>query len=157
MGAAKTQFGGDAMAKTGSEDSKEAGWLLKTEPGSYSYSDLERDGKTVWDGVTNNLALKNIRNIKKGDKLLIYHTGDEKAVAGLAEAVSQPYPNPNGGDPKLMVFDIKPKKRAAHPVTLAEIKQMSELAGSPLVRMPRLSVVPLTDEEWNKITAVAGL
>jgi predicted RNA-binding protein with PUA-like domain len=145
------------MAKTGSDESNEAGWLLKTEPGSYSYSDLEREGKTVWDGVTNNLALQNIRKIKKGDKLLIYHTGDEKAVTGLAEAVSQPYPDPNGGNPKLMVFDIKPKKRARNPVTLAEIKQMSELAGSPLVRMPRLSVVPLTDKEWSKITDMAGL
>jgi len=145
------------MAKAAEDRADTAGWLLKTEPGSYSYADLERDGKTVWDGVTNNLALQNIRKVKKGDKLLIYHTGDEKAVAGLAEAISEPYPDPNGGSPKLVVFDVKPKKKAGRQATLSQIKQIPELAGSPLVRLPRLSVVPLDSKEWNRITELAGL
>jgi predicted RNA-binding protein with PUA-like domain len=145
------------MAQADTVKSTQAGWLLKTEPGSYSYADLERDGKTVWDGVTNNLALQNIRKVKKGDKLLIYHTGDEKAIAGMAEATSEPYPDPNAGSPKLMVFDIKPKKRARRQATLSEIKQIPELASSPLVRLPRLSVVPLDANEWTTITELAGL
>ncbi|HKF56554.1 MAG TPA: EVE domain-containing protein [Blastocatellia bacterium] len=145
------------MAKAEDGKASPRGWLLKTEPDSYSFKDLEREGKTVWDGVTNNLALRNIRNIKKGDQLLIYHTGNEKAVAGLAEAVSPAYPDPKANDPKLVVFDIKPKKRAANAVTLADIKQIHEMAGSDLVRLPRLSVVPLTEKEWQRITKLAGL
>jgi predicted RNA-binding protein with PUA-like domain len=139
------------------DKSSPRGWLLKTEPDCYSFKDLEREGKTVWDGVTNNLALRNIRSIKKGDQLLIYHTGGEKTVAGLAEAVSPPYPDPKADDPKLVVVDVKPKKRAANTVTLADIKQIRELASSDLVRLPRLSVVPLTEKEWQKITGLAGL
>jgi len=131
-------------------------WLLKTEPGSYSYDDLVREGKTTWDGVTNNLALKHIREIKKGDALVIYHTGDEKSVVGLAEAVGDPHPDPKGDDPKLAVVELKPKKRARQPVTLAEIKQLKEFNASPLVRMSRLSVVPLTDSEWRKLENLAG-
>jgi len=145
------------MAKADDGKSSPRGWLLKTEPDCYSYKDLEREGKTVWDGVTNNLALRNIRSIKKGDQLLIYHTGNEKSVAGLAEAVSPPYPDPKANDPKLVVVDVKPRKRAAKPVTLGDIKQIRELASCDLVRLPRLSVVPLTDKEWQKITDLAGL
>ncbi|HEY6330213.1 MAG TPA: EVE domain-containing protein [Blastocatellia bacterium] len=144
------------MASGDDSKSAAAGWLLKTEPGSYSYADLERDGKTVWDGVTNNLALQNIRKLKKGDKLLIYHTGDEKSIAGLAEASSDPYPDPNGGNPKLMVFEIKPKKAAPRQVTLSEIKQDPELSESKLARLPRLSVIPLDRKEWSKLTEMAG-
>jgi predicted RNA-binding protein with PUA-like domain len=145
------------MPKTDDDKSSPRGWLLKTEPGCYSFKDLEREGKTVWDGVTNNLALRNIRNIKKGDQLLIYHTGNEKTVAGLADAASPPYPDPKANDPKLVVVDVKPKKPAANPVTLGDIKQVRDLAASDLVRLPRLSVVPLTEKEWKKITELAGL
>jgi len=145
------------MAKEDGGKSTPRGWLLKTEPDCYSFKDLEREGKTVWDGVTNNLALRNIRNIKKGDQLLIYHTGNEKTVAGLAEAASPPYPDPNANDPKLVVVYVKPRKRAPNSVTLGDIKQVRDLAASDLVRLPRLSVVPLTEKEWNKITALAGL
>jgi predicted RNA-binding protein with PUA-like domain len=145
------------MAKAEDGKTSPKGWLLKTEPDCYSFKDLEREGKTVWDGVTNNLALRNIRNIKKGDQLLIYHTGNEKAVAGLAEAASPPYPDPKANDPKLVVVDVKAKKRAANPVTLGDIKQIHDMAASDLVRLPRLSVVPLTEKEWQRITKLAGL
>jgi len=145
------------MAQGGDSKAAPVGWLLKTEPDCYSYANLERDGKTVWDGVTNHLALQNIRKVKKGDKLLIYHTGNEKVIAGLAEAASEPYPDPNGGNPKLMVFDVKPKKAARHQATLSEIKQISDMAGSALVRLPRLSVVPLDGKEWSRLTELAGI
>jgi predicted RNA-binding protein with PUA-like domain len=145
------------MAGNDDKQKDTACWLLKTEPDCYSYEDLVREGKTVWDGVTNNLALQNIRKIKKGDTLLIYHTGNEKAVAGIAEAVSNPYPDPNASNPKLAVVDVKPKKRVPRPVTLAEVKQLPEFATSPLVRLSRLSVVPLTGPEWSKLSKLAGL
>jgi predicted RNA-binding protein with PUA-like domain len=145
------------MTKADDDKARPRGWLLKTEPDSYSFKDLQREGKTVWDGVTNNLALRNIRNIRKGDQVLIYHTGNEKTVAGLAEAASPPYPDPKANDPKLVVVDVKPKKPAAKPVTLGDIKQLPDLASSDLVRLPRLSVVPLTEKQWNKITQLAGL
>ena len=139
------------------DGSKRGRWLVKTEPGCYSYSDLERDGKTIWDGVTNNLALKHLRSIKKGDAVLVYHTGDEKAVTGLAEAVSDPYPDPTQNDVKLAVVDLKPKKACRRSLSLGEIKGLKEMADSPLVRMPRLSVMPLTDKEWDKLTDLTGL
>ena len=132
-------------------------WLLKSDPDTYGYSDLERDGNTVWDGVTNALALKHLREIKKGDALLIYHTGDEKAIVGLAEATSGAYPDPKAGDPKLAVIDIKPKKRVKRAVTLGEIKAMPEFASFALVRMSRLSVMPVGDPEWKKIVELTGL
>ena len=131
-------------------------WLLKSDPDEYSFDDLLRDGRTVWDGVTNNLALQNLRRIKKGDDLLIYHSGDEKALVGLAQAVSDPYPDPNADDTKFVVVDIKPKKRVKRALTLAEIKQMPEFAAFPLVRLPRLSVVPVS-EEWERLVELAGL
>ena len=132
-------------------------WLLKTDPDDYTYDQLERDKKAVWDGVSNNLALQNLRQIKKGDALLIYHTGDDKAIAGLAEAASNAYPDPQANDPKLAVIDVKPKRRARRAVTLAEIKALPELAAFQLVRLPRLSVVPVSETEWQRLKAIAGL
>jgi predicted RNA-binding protein with PUA-like domain len=131
-------------------------WLLKTDPEDYTYNDLERDGKAVWDGVANNLALQHLRQIKKGDALVIYHTGNEKAVVAIAEAVSNPYPDPKENDPKLVVIDVKPKKRAKRAVTLAEIKQDETLATFSLVRLPRLSVMPVNEQEWKKLSQLAG-
>ena len=132
-------------------------WLLKSDPDDYSYDNLAKDGKTMWDGVTNNLALQNLRKIKKGDLLLIYHTGDEKAIVGLAVAASNPYPNPNGDNEKLIVIDIKAKKRAKRPVTLSEIKQMPEFSDFPLVLLPRLSVMPMSEEEYKRLVELASL
>jgi predicted RNA-binding protein with PUA-like domain len=131
-------------------------WLLKSDPDDYSYGDLAKDGETVWDGVTNNLALQNLRKIKKGDYLLIYHTGDEKAIVGLAVAASNPYPDPNGDNEKLTVIDIKAKKRVKRPVTLSDIKQMPVFADFPLVRLPRLSVMPVTEEEYKQLSQLFG-
>ncbi len=132
-------------------------WLLKSDPDDYSYDDLAHHGKAVWDGVTNNLALQHLRKIKKGDLLLIYHTGDEKAIVGLAVAAGNPYPDPNSDNEKLTVIDIKAKKRVKRAVTLSEIKQLPEFANFPLVRLPRLSVMPVSEEEYKRLTALTGL
>ena len=123
-------------------------WLFKTEPSEYSYDDLEREKKTVWSGVSNSLALKNLREVRLGDEILIYHTGDEKAVIGLAEAIKEAYPDPKDNDEKLVVVNIKPKRRFARPVTLAEIKNAEALKDFDLVRLPRLSVMPINNEHW---------
>lgn len=141
----------------GAEKRERGCWLLKTDPDTYKYDDLVREKRTVWDGVTNNLALSHIRKIRKGDVLLIYHTGDEKAVVGLAEAASDPYPDPKKNDPKLTVIDVKAVRRAKRPVTLAEIKLMPEFASFPLVRLPRLSVMPVGDKEYQRIIKLSGL
>jgi predicted RNA-binding protein with PUA-like domain len=130
-------------------------WLLKTEPSAYSYADLERDKKTTWDGVSNNLALKHIRAMRKGDLALIYHSGDEKAMVGIAEVVSDPYPDPKLQDDKRVVVDLKPKKRLSSPVPLAAVKAKKEFARFELVRMPRLSVMPVARELWNTLLAMA--
>jgi predicted RNA-binding protein with PUA-like domain len=128
-------------------------WLLKTEPSTYGYDDLEREGRAVWDGVANPVALRNLREMKEGDRVVVYHTGDEKAAVGLAEVVRAAYPDPKAGDPKLVVVDLKPKGRLAEPVSLADIKKMPLFAESPLVRQGRLSVVPLDAAQWK---ALAG-
>jgi predicted RNA-binding protein with PUA-like domain len=124
-------------------------WLLKTEPDCYSWENLEQDKKTAWDGVTNNLALKHIRAIKKGDLALIYHTGEERQAVGIAEVVSDPYVDPKLNDPKLVVVDIKAKKKLVRPVTLAEVKANKKLADFVLVKNSRLSVMPVTQQEWD--------
>jgi len=126
-------------------------WLLKTEPSAYSHADLERDGRTAWDGVTNPVALKNLRAMKVGDLAFVYHTGDEKAVVGTARVVRAAYPDPKRGDPRLVAVDIEATGRLARPVSLAEIKATAAFADSPLVRQGRLSVVPLTREQWTAI------
>jgi predicted RNA-binding protein with PUA-like domain len=127
-------------------------WLLKTEPSTYGYDDLEREGRAVWDGVTNPVALRNLRAMKEGDRVVVYHTGDEKAAVGLAEVVRAAYPDPKAGDPKLVVVDLKPKGRLAEPVSLADIKKMPLFAESPLVRQGRLSVVPLDAAQWKALS-----
>ena len=126
-------------------------WLLKTEPSAYSFDQLERDRRTTWDGVKNAMALKNLREIARGDRLLIYHTGDEKAVIGLAEAASEAYPDPKVKNPALVVIDLQVGKRLARPVTLHELKAIPSLATFPLVRLPRLSVMPVSAAEWREI------
>src|SRR5947209_7812173 len=97
-------------------------WLLKTEPDDYSWDDLARDKKTIWNGVGNTTALKHLRTMNKGDLALIYHTGDERAAIGIAQVVSGPYADPAQDDPKLVVVDVKPKKKLGRPITLAEFK-----------------------------------
>ena len=128
-------------------------WLLKTEPGTYSFDDLEREGRARWDGVTNPVALRNLRAMKKGDRVLVYHTGGEKAVVGTVEVVREAYPDPKVKDERRVVVDVEPRARLARPVTLAEIKAMPEFAESPLVRQGRLSVVAITTAQWRAIEA----
>ena len=119
-------------------------YLLKTEPSTYSFADLERDKSTIWDGVTNPVALKHLRGMKSGERLVIYHTGDEKAAVGTAAVVSV-----DTSDPKNPRIRIKAEKPIAKPKTLAEIKANRVFSDSPLVRQGRLSVVPLTDAQYK--------
>jgi len=129
-------------------------WLLKTDPDTYSLDDLERDKQTVWDGVSNPVALRHIGEMKKGDALLIYHTADEKCILGIAEAASDPYSDPK--HPKLTVIDVKFKKRLVKPVTLAAVKADPVFADFALVRISRLSVMPVTEEQWTRLLKMAG-
>ncbi|MBI3766229.1 MAG: EVE domain-containing protein, partial [Ignavibacteriales bacterium] len=124
-------------------------WLIKTEPSVYSYDSLEREGNTVWDGVTNNLALMHLRSMKKGDLALVYHSGEQKMIVGVAEIQRNPYPDPLHNDPKLMVVTLKAKERLTRSIPLSEIKQRKEFAPFELVRLPRLSVMPVTSKLWS--------
>ena len=126
-------------------------WLVKEEPTHYSYDDLARDRKTSWTGVRNALAQKHLRSIKKGDRILFYHTGDEKSVVGIARAARDAYPDPEDESGKLYAFDVTPVRKLGSPVTLASIKADKAFASFPLVRMSRLSVMPVSDEEWERI------
>ena len=119
-------------------------YLLKTEPTVYSFANLQRENTTVWDGVTNPVALKNLRGMKPGEHLVIYHTGDEKSAVGTATVVSV-----DATDPKNPQVKIKVGKPLAKPITLAEVKANRLFAESPLVRQGRLSVVPLTEEQYK--------
>ena len=131
-------------------------WLFKTEPSTYSYDDLAREKKTTWDGITNATALKHLRTMNKGDLALVYHTGDERAVVGVAEVVSKPYPDPKGKDEKLVVVDLKPKKKLKTPVTLDQIKSDDAFAGWDLLRIGRLSIVPTPAAMWARVMKLAG-
>jgi len=128
-----------------------ANWLVKEEPEHYSYDALVRDGKTVWAGVRNPLAQKHLRSIRKGDRIFYYHPGKEKAVVAVATAASDAYDDPKDEDGKLAVIDVVPERKLARPVTLKEIKADAAFASFALVRMSRLSVMPVTDAEWKRI------
>lgn len=128
-----------------------ANWLFKTEPGDYSYADLERDGSTIWDGVGNNWALKNLREVKTGDRALIYHTGKDKAIFGEARVTSDPYPDPELDDPKMAVVDIEPVSVWTNPVKLADIKADPAFAEFALVRFSRLSVMPVETKIFKRL------
>lgn len=126
-------------------------WLLKTEPSDYAYADLEADRGTLWDGVGNNLALKHLRQIRRGDLALIYHTGGERRVVGIAEVTSDPFPDPERDDPRLVVVAVKPRRKLAEPIPLADIKSDAELEDFELVRLPRLSVMPVAEAVWKRL------
>jgi len=132
-----------------------ARWLLKTEPDCYSWDDFVRDKRTVWDGINNALALKHLRSVKKGDLAFIYHTGDERAIIGIAEAVSDSYPDPKGESDKLAVVDLKLKQKLAHPITLSDIKADPAFAGWDLIRNSRLGVMPVPEKMWKRIEDLA--
>ena len=130
-------------------------WLFKTEPSTYSFEELTADGRTTWDGVKNPLALKHLAAVTKGDRVFVYHTGDEKAVVGVARALGGSYADPNKSDAKLLVVDLEPTRRLAKPVSLAAIKASKRFAGFELVRLPRLSVMPVPDEHAEEIERMA--
>jgi predicted RNA-binding protein with PUA-like domain len=126
-------------------------WLLKTEPDDYSWDDLARDKKTVWDGVANNTALKHMRTMAKGDLALIYHTGDERQAVGIAEITSKPYADPKQENEKLVVVDLKIGKKLGRPVSLDQIKKDKAFDDWDLVRIGRLSVVPTPESMWKRV------
>lgn len=128
-------------------------WLFKEEPGNYPFDRLLEDGSTVWSGVRNNWAQKNLRAASEGDEVLYYHTGKERRVVGIARITSAPYPDPE--DDGLVVVDVEPVERLDNPVTLAQIKQEGCFADSPLVKMGRLSVVPISAEQFRRIRELA--
>jgi len=130
-------------------------WLLKTEPQDYSWADLAQDGRTVWNGVKNPLALKYLRTMQPTDEALIYHTGKERRVVGVAEIITLPYPDPALDDPLRVVVEITAVRSLPQPVTLAQIKQ-GNFTGFDLIRLPRLSVVPVPTEYWQRILQLAG-
>jgi predicted RNA-binding protein with PUA-like domain len=126
-------------------------WLLKSDPEDYSYDDLERDKKTVWDGVANNLALLNLRAVKKGDLAFIYHTGSERRIIGIADVTSDPYPDPKARNQRFLVINVAAKRRLQKYVALDEVKARKEFKDFDLVRLPRLSVMPVDSERWKRL------
>src|SRR5881394_2954973 len=131
-------------------------WLVKEEPTHYGFDALVKDKRAVWSGVRNALAQKHLRAIKKGDRLFYYHTGDEKAVVGVARALGDAYPDPDDKSGKQAVVDVAPVSKLARAVTLAEIKADAAFKNFPLVRISRLSVMPVSDAEWKRIEKMAG-
>ncbi|GJM24958.1 MAG: ubiquinol-cytochrome c reductase [Phycisphaerae bacterium] len=132
-------------------------WLFKTEPNDYSFDDLVRDRKTVWDGVGNNTALMHMRNVKKGDSVFVYHTGKDKHIAGIASVVRGPYPDPELDDEKRAVVDIKAVKAVPNPVTLAAVKADPGFAEFHLVTISRLSAMPVKPAWWKKLCKMGGV
>ena len=133
-------------------------WLAKQEPSGsrgYNFSKLEKDKKTIWDGVHNNLALKHMKNMKKGDLVFFYHTGKEKQVVGIMTVASKPYPNPAEKNERFIVVDVKFKKRLKHGVTLAELKKEKSFKNWELLRISRLSVMPVPKQIWDKIIKIS--
>ncbi len=126
-------------------------WLLKSEPGDYSFEDLEREGRAVWDGVKNPSALKHMRQARPGDRAFFYHTGKEKAIVGIARVETEAYPDPEQADERLLVFEVSPQERLPQPVTLARIKSEVSFREWELVRVPRLSVMPVPGDAWKRI------
>lgn len=128
-------------------------FLFKEEPDNYSFDMFAQDKRTTWEGVRNPAAQKHLRSVRKGDRIFYYHTGSEKAIVGIAKAAKSAYANPKGEG---HVVDIVPVKRLKRPVTLAEIKKERRFADLPLVRVPRLSVMPIPDDVWNAIVQMSG-
>jgi predicted RNA-binding protein with PUA-like domain len=134
-------------------------WLFKEEPTHYSYNDLVKEGKTAWSGVRNNLALKYLREVKKGDLIFYYHSGEEKQIVGIMKAVTNAYSldnkNPNVSSSKEIAVDVEPIEKLPHPVTLRSIKKDPRFSNFELVKISRLSVMPVTDQQWAAIQSLA--
>jgi predicted RNA-binding protein with PUA-like domain len=131
-------------------------WLFKEEPSNYSFDALVKDKKTVWSGVRNPVAQRNLQSVTKGDRIFYYHTGDEKSVVGIAKALGDAYPDPADATGKAYVVDVGPVKKLPRPVTLKEIKADSWFKDFALVRISRLSVMPVTDAQWARIEKMSG-
>jgi predicted RNA-binding protein with PUA-like domain len=129
-------------------------WLLKTEPSTYAYDDLARERRATWDGVSNPTALSHLRAMRKGDQAFVYHTGDAKAVVGIARVASDPYPDPKLSDPRRVVVDLEPVRALQAPVTLASVKADKRFADFALVRISRLSVMPVSPAQWEALLAL---
>jgi predicted RNA-binding protein with PUA-like domain len=134
-----------------------ARFLVKTEPSTYAFADLRRDRRTVWDGVSNPVALRHMAAIRKGDTVVVYHTGDEKQAVGLAVAASDAYADPKLGNPKRLVFDLAADRALPTPVTLAQVKADAVLKGTELARLPRLSVMPFSEVQFQRLMKLAGV
>ncbi len=130
-------------------------WLFKQEPSTYNFDLLEKEKKTTWDGVHNNLALKHLHQMKKGDLAFFYHSGDQKQIVGIMEIASEAYPNPKEKDPRFVVVDVRFKKRLTRPVTLGEIKTNKAFRGWELLRISRLSIMPAPPQIWNEIIRIS--
>lgn len=132
-------------------------WILKTDADTYPFDQLQREGRTVWDGVSNAVALRHLRSMSPGDGALIYHSNVGKELVGLARIASAPYPDPKRKDPKLVVVDIEAERPLPRRVPLSQIKADPAFADLPLVRMPRLSVIPVPETQWKRLVAMAGV
>lgn len=131
-------------------------WLVKTEPGTYSFEQLVAEGRATWDGVRNPVALGHLRGMKAGDEVMIYHSGKDPAVVGLARVTKAAYPDPKSTDPKLVVVDLAPRRALGTPVPLSRIKADKRFADLPLVRISRLSVMPIPRPEWDALLTLEG-
>lgn len=132
-------------------------WLLKTEPEEFSWADIQQDGESVWDGVKAPPALKNMARMRPGDGVLIYHTGRQRAVVGVAEVTAGPYPDPMVNDPRRLVVKVSPQASLPRPVRLAEIRASGRFPDWDLLRLPRLSVVPVSRPAWEAMLIWGGL
>ena len=130
---------------------KLGGWLFKEEPDCYNYADLEKEGSTLWAGVKNALARQHLRNVKAGDRVLYYHTGKERAIIGEMRVVADPTRDPASDDPKAIAVKVEPVRRWDRTVTLAQIKQDPFFADWELIRISRLSVMPVSPEQWQRL------
>lgn len=130
-------------------------WLVKEEPEHYSFNQFVKDGSTVWSGVRNPVAQRNLRAMKKGDRVFYYHTGKEKAIVGTARVTKTAYPDPKDKSGNLVVVELAADKKLKRPVTLAEIKASGQFDDWELVRIPRLSVMPVTEDQWEAIERMA--
>lgn len=131
-------------------------WLVKTEPDEYRFDDLAAAGRDVWDGVRSHLAQRHLQAMRPGDHVFVYHTGKERAIAGIATVVSEPYPDPTGDDPRWQCVDLAPVRRLPRPVTLRDIKRDPRFQSWELVRNSRLSVMPVPPAIWRAVLEMAG-
>ena len=131
-------------------------WLVKSEPFKYSWDDFVKDGQTYWDGVRNYAARNFLRDMKKGDRVLFYHSNEGLEIVGIAQVVKEHYPDPTTDEAAWVVVDLRPEKKLKQPVTLKQIKSDQRLANMAIIRLSRLSVTPVTEEEWQVVMELAG-